>query len=434
MAASATPTPALSSLRPGPLRYAERVFRWGAGLGGVAASYRGVVQGMGGELSRRRLLRVGAMGGLAALATACGASRHNSGGTTSSTSSTPASPPLRQPVQARARPRPARRLRCLRRRRQPRSPPPPRPPSQRRPCRPRQLLIGKTLGAGLTGRLSRPGDPGYFIDKELYDPLFDSVRPAGIAFCANASDVARSLAFAREHDLPLTARSGGHSYAGYSTSTGLVMDVSLMSQLAVSGQHRQRRCRCPPDRRLHRPSAAGCLGARRVMPFGRGGGFGARRRYRRGRPAARANVRQHRRSKSCDGRQPDRRGQRHHQLRSVLGLQRWGRGELRSGHGVPTLDVPRRPDFSVRLELALGRGRASVARLAGMVFFPARSNVVQLHFVGRTGAQHALPFCRWVLGGHRGGRHRSGRGPHQTAGRTQQPVLRATRLPRGYVH
>jgi FAD/FMN-containing dehydrogenase len=91
------------------------------------------------------------------------------------------------------------------------------------------------LAAGLSGRLSRPGSPTYAIDRALYDPVYDSIRPAGIAYCANAGDVARSIAFAREHGLPLTARSGGHSYAGYSTTTGLVIDVSLMSQLVVSG-------------------------------------------------------------------------------------------------------------------------------------------------------------------------------------------------------
>ena len=270
------------------------------------------------------------MGGLAALATACGASRHNSGGTTSSTTSQPATTTTSTSASTTTAsttttlPPPTTTDRG-------RPPLPRRPLSPRRPCRPRQLLIGKTLAAGLTGRLSRPGDPSYFIDKELYDPLFDAIRPAGIAFCANASDVARSLAFAREHDLPLTARSGGHSYAGYSTSTGLVIDVSLMSQLAVSGRHRHGRGRGPPDRRLLRPAAAGRLGAGRVMPFGRDGGFGARRRYRRGRPATRADVRQHRRPESGDRRQPDCGGQRHDQLRSVLGLQRRGRGELRSG-------------------------------------------------------------------------------------------------------
>ncbi|HXW81431.1 MAG TPA: FAD-binding oxidoreductase [Acidimicrobiales bacterium] len=79
-----------------------------------------------------------------------------------------------------------------------------------------------------------PGSPTYPVDLQLYDPVYDSTQPAGIAYCANASDVARSLAFAREHGLPLTARSGGHSYAGYSTSAGLVIDVSLMSSVTVN--------------------------------------------------------------------------------------------------------------------------------------------------------------------------------------------------------
>jgi FAD/FMN-containing dehydrogenase len=175
------------------------------------------------------------MGGLAALATACGASRHNSGGTTSSTTSQPATTTTSTSASTTT----ASTTTTL--------PPPPTTttavtttttttPVPTTAVSAPTAADWKNFGAGLTGRLSRPGDPSYFVDKELYDPLFDAIRPAGIAFCANASDVARSLAFAREHDLPLTARSGGHSYAGYSTSTGLVIDVSLMSQLAVSGR------------------------------------------------------------------------------------------------------------------------------------------------------------------------------------------------------
>jgi FAD/FMN-containing dehydrogenase len=86
----------------------------------------------------------------------------------------------------------------------------------------------------MAGRLSRPGSPTYGVDHELYDPVYDSTRPAAIAFCANAADVARCTGFARDHGLPLAARSGGHSYAGYSTTTGVVIDVSLMARVAVS--------------------------------------------------------------------------------------------------------------------------------------------------------------------------------------------------------
>ena len=74
------------------------------------------------------------------------------------------------------------------------------------------------LAHQLTGWLSLPGSAGYPIDLELYNPVFDSVHPAAIAFCASATDVARCITFARDIALPIAARSGGHSYAGYSTT------------------------------------------------------------------------------------------------------------------------------------------------------------------------------------------------------------------------
>jgi FAD/FMN-containing dehydrogenase len=92
------------------------------------------------------------------------------------------------------------------------------------------------LSLRLNGRLSRPSAAHYRVDAEIYNPAFDAVRPAGIAFCADAADVARCVTFARQHDLPLAVRCGGHSYGGYSTGPGLVVDVSLMSQVAVSGE------------------------------------------------------------------------------------------------------------------------------------------------------------------------------------------------------
>jgi hypothetical protein len=94
----------------------------------------------------------------------------------------------------------------------------------------------RALAGRLAGRLSRPGQPGYPVDQELYDPRFDGTHPAAIAFCTNPSDVARAITFARDHGLPLTARCGGHSYAGYSTTTGLVVDVSPMARLALTGK------------------------------------------------------------------------------------------------------------------------------------------------------------------------------------------------------
>jgi FAD/FMN-containing dehydrogenase len=89
------------------------------------------------------------------------------------------------------------------------------------------------LAASLEGHLVRPGASEYALAHQLYDPRFDDVRPQGIAYCASEADVQRCIAFARAHALAFTARCGGHSYAGYSTCTGLVCDVGPMSTITV---------------------------------------------------------------------------------------------------------------------------------------------------------------------------------------------------------
>jgi len=71
--------------------------------------------------------------------------------------------------------------------------------------------------------------------RELFDPRYDHVRPRAIVYCATARDVATTVAFARDADLPLALRSGGHSYAGWSTGTGVVLDVSRISAVRVAG-------------------------------------------------------------------------------------------------------------------------------------------------------------------------------------------------------
>jgi FAD/FMN-containing dehydrogenase len=91
------------------------------------------------------------------------------------------------------------------------------------------------LGRGLAGRLVRPDDAGYPAAKQLFDPRHDSIRPAGIAYCANPADVRECIRFAGRFAVPVTARAGGHSYAGWSTGTGLVIDVTSMRRLATDG-------------------------------------------------------------------------------------------------------------------------------------------------------------------------------------------------------
>jgi FAD/FMN-containing dehydrogenase len=91
------------------------------------------------------------------------------------------------------------------------------------------------LARDLSGPLIRPGESGYDTAKELFDPRFDSLHPAGIAYCRNPHDVATSLAFVTKYGLPVAARCGGHSYAGWSSTSGLIVDVTRMAGVNVSG-------------------------------------------------------------------------------------------------------------------------------------------------------------------------------------------------------
>jgi FAD/FMN-containing dehydrogenase len=86
-----------------------------------------------------------------------------------------------------------------------------------------------------THKLIRPGMRVYPAAKELFDPRFDYKRPAGIAYCASPRDVTACLAFVRKFGLPVAARSGGHSYAGWSSTspTGLMVDVTAMNSFQV---------------------------------------------------------------------------------------------------------------------------------------------------------------------------------------------------------
>ena len=98
----------------------------------------------------------------------------------------------------------------------------------------------QALQRGLsTRRLLRPGQAGYHVARLLFDPRFDYLRPAGVAYCATPADVALCLSYARRFEVPVVARSGGHSYGGWSGTDGLVVDVTSMHsfQLGLGGQH-----------------------------------------------------------------------------------------------------------------------------------------------------------------------------------------------------
>jgi FAD/FMN-containing dehydrogenase len=87
------------------------------------------------------------------------------------------------------------------------------------------------LAGVLGGRLIRPNDARYGAAAQLYSPRFDGVRPVAVARCASTDDVQRCLEFVRATGTAVAARSGGHSYAGYSTTSGLVIDVAALNSI-----------------------------------------------------------------------------------------------------------------------------------------------------------------------------------------------------------
>ncbi len=93
----------------------------------------------------------------------------------------------------------------------------------------------------LRGELLRPGSDGYDEARSLWNGLVDK-RPALIARCAGAGDVAQGVRFAREHDLVLAVRGGGHNIAGKSLCDGgLVLDLSRMNRVQVDPARRRAR-------------------------------------------------------------------------------------------------------------------------------------------------------------------------------------------------
>lgn len=89
------------------------------------------------------------------------------------------------------------------------------------------------LRSHLHGDLVLPADAGYERAKQLELAQFDATCPQAVAYCESPADAATCLAFAQDHELRPAARSGGHSLGGYSTTPGLVIDVSRLNAITV---------------------------------------------------------------------------------------------------------------------------------------------------------------------------------------------------------
>jgi len=96
----------------------------------------------------------------------------------------------------------------------------------------------EALRATFRGELIHPGSPAYDEARAVYNGMIDR-RPALIARCVDAGDVITAVNYAREHDLPLAVRGGGHHGAGLGVcDDGLVIDLSLMKGVRVDPEAR----------------------------------------------------------------------------------------------------------------------------------------------------------------------------------------------------
>ena len=85
-------------------------------------------------------------------------------------------------------------------------------------------------------------DEGYDSARSVWNGAIDK-RPAVIARCSDAGQVATAISFARANNLEISVRGGGHNFAGFAvTDRGLMIDLSPMRQVRIDAQARRAYC------------------------------------------------------------------------------------------------------------------------------------------------------------------------------------------------
>jgi len=106
----------------------------------------------------------------------------------------------------------------------------------------------ESLRAPVEGDVIAPGDAGFEDARTIWNAMIDR-RPAVVVRPRGADDVVEAIAFAREHDLPIAVRGGGHNVAGNAVvDEGVVIDFSDMRAVEVD-----------PDRGVVRVEAGALL-------------------------------------------------------------------------------------------------------------------------------------------------------------------------------
>jgi len=93
------------------------------------------------------------------------------------------------------------------------------------------------LGSQLRGTLITPEDDGYDAARAVYNAMIDR-RPAAIARCRDVADVVTCVRFARQYDVVIAVRGGGHNAAGLGVwDDALVVDLSPLRSTTVDPEH-----------------------------------------------------------------------------------------------------------------------------------------------------------------------------------------------------
>jgi FAD/FMN-containing dehydrogenase len=112
---------------------------------------------------------------------------------------------------------------------------------QTRQAPPLETIAFDELGGSFRGELLLPTGPGYDTARRIWNGAIDR-RPACIARCTGVADVVAAVRFARERDLVVAVRSGGHGVAGHAVCDGgLVIDLSPLKGITVDPQARTAR-------------------------------------------------------------------------------------------------------------------------------------------------------------------------------------------------
>jgi hypothetical protein len=96
----------------------------------------------------------------------------------------------------------------------------------------------RQLKKQLKGALIRPGETGYPNLALPNNLRYRGIKPGGIALCADAADISTCLKWCARHGVPLATRGGGHSYAGYSCTEGLMINLMQLNGTQYDATHK----------------------------------------------------------------------------------------------------------------------------------------------------------------------------------------------------